>query len=157
MKSKHTIQNFIQKIQGFFDKIHSFIRNIQAKKDIAKHYIEILRQEEVKKSFSLCKKRIFKLIKHILPKKMKVSAHYGFDDPSTTGYVLAVYGMLPAAIGKKFKLHPDFEHSIIECDFMLKGSVNAWSMLHQLLCILADKNCRALYHIVKKEILDERK
>ena len=88
---------------------------------------------------------------------MKVSVHFGFEDPSTTGYILAIYGMLPKSVGKKIKLHPDFEHSLMECDFMLKGSVNAWSMLHQLLCIIADKNCRALYHIVKKEILDERK
>jgi len=156
-KIRDAIRNFVFKIRELIEKIRSFIQNIGNKKDTIQHYIEIIRREEVKKAFSQCKKRIFKLIKHILPKKMKVLAHFGFEDPSTTGYILAIYGMLPASVGKKIVLHPDFEHSVIECDFMLKGSVNAWSMFHQLLCILTDKNCRALYHIVKKEILDERK
>jgi len=156
-KIKYSIRKFVQKIREFYKKFLSFIQNIKTKKNTVQHYVEVIRREEVKKAFSLCKKRIFKLIKHILPKKMKVSANFGFEDPSTTGYILAIYGMLPESIGKKIILHPDFERSIIECDFIVKGAVNAWSMLYQLLCILADKNCRALYHIVKKEILDERK
>jgi len=156
-KIKQKILSFIQKLHDIFDKVRSVIQNIRQKKETIEHYIEIIKRDEVKQAFSVCKRRIWLLIKHILPKKMKVNAVYGFDDPSTTGYVLAVYGMLPSAIGKKIILHPDFENSLFTCDFYMKGSVNAWSLLHQLLCILTDKNCRALYHIVKKEILNERK
>ena len=156
-KIKQKILAFIQNLHDIFDKIRSIIQNIRQKKETIEHYIEIIKRNEVKQAFYVCKRRIWLLIKHILPKKMKVNAVYGFDDPSTTGYVLAVYGMLPSAIGKKIILHPDFENSLFTCDFYMKGSVNAWSLLHQLLCILTDKNCRALYHIVKKEILNERK
>ena len=156
-KIKQKILAFIQKLHDIFDKIRSVIQNIRQKKETIEHYIEIIKRDEVKQAFYVCKRRIWLLIKHILPKKMKVNAAYGFDDPSTTGYVLAIYGMLPSAIGKKIILHPDFENSLFTCDFYIKGSVNVWSMLHQLLCILTDKNCRALYHIVKKEILNERK
>lgn len=156
-KIKQQILTFIQKLHDIFDKVRNIIQNIRQKKETIEHYIEIIKRDEVKQAFSVCKRRIWLLIKHILPKKMKVNAVYGFDDPSTTGYVLAVYGMLPSAIGKNIILYPDFENSLFTCDFYMKGSVKAWSLLHQLLCILTDKNCRALYHIVKKEILNERK
>ena len=97
------------------------------------------------------------MLKKLLPRKMKVVADFGFEDPSITGYILAICGMLPASIGKKFVLHPDFEKSIFCCDYKIKGAVRLGSLLHQLLCIISDKNCLALYHIVKKEILNERK
>lgn len=156
-KIKCTILNVLHKIRDIINKIRNIISNIRQKKETIQQYIEIIKREEVKQAFSVCKRRIWLLIKHILPKKMNVTIDFGFDDPSTTGYILAVYGMLPAAFGKKIILHPDFENSLFTCDFSLKGAVNAWSILHQLLCILTDRNCRALYHIVKKEILNERK
>lgn len=156
-KIKTKIRVLIDKIRRIWNNVRNGILSVKTKKDTLQHYISILRREEVKKAFSLCKKRLWILIKHILPKKMKVEVDFGFDDPSTTGYVLAVYGMLPVSVGKKIVLHPDFEHSLFVCDFKIKGAVNAWSLLHQLLCIILDKNCRALYQIVKKEILNERK
>ena len=156
-KIKLKIQEVIGKIRQVLSNVSKGIRSAKTKKDTLQHYISVLRREEVKKAFSLCKKRLWILIKHILPKKMKVTADFGFDDPSATGYVLAVHGILPVSVGKKIILHPDFEHSLFVCNFKIKGAVNAWSLLHQLLCIISDKNCRALYQIVKKEILNERK
>lgn len=156
-KIKQKIRDIIQKIHGFFCKLQNIFTDIKSKKEKLQHYISILKREEVKKALALCKKRILLLIKHILPKKMKVVIDFGFDDPSTTGYTLALYGMLPPSVGKKIILHPDFDKQMFVCDFNLKGAVNAFSLLHQLLCIISDNNCRALYHIVKKEILNERK
>lgn len=156
-KIKSAVLNFIQKVRDIFDKICNIISNIRQKKETLEHYIEIINRNEVKQAFALCKRRIKLLFKHILPKKMYIKADFGFDDPSTTGYILAIYGMLPASLGKKIILNPDFDNALFKCDFSFKGYVNAWSILHQLLCILTDKNCRALYDIVKKEILNERK
>ena len=156
-KIKGKIQEIIDKIHVIWNNICNILRSVKLKKDTIMHYISILQREEVKKAFSLCKKRLWIMIKHILPKKMKVIADFGFEDPATTGYVLGLYGVLPASVGKKIVLHPDFEHSLFVCNFKIKGAVNAWSLLHQLLCIISDKNCRALYQIVKKEIINERK
>lgn len=154
---KGKIKETIDKIHVIWNSICNILRSVKVKKDNIMHYISILQREEVKKAFSLCKKRLWIMIKHILPKKMRIEAEFGFDDPATTGYILAIHGMLPVSVGKKIVLHPDFEHSLFVCNFKLKGAVNAWSLLHQLLCIISDKNCRALYQIVKKEILNERK
>ena len=51
----------------------------------------------------------------------------------------------------------DFKLNPFQCDYNIKGHVNAWSLLYQIICIVLNKNCKSLFQIVKKEILDERK
>ena len=97
------------------------------------------------------------MLKHIFPNKVRANVTYGMSDPADTGYILAVYGMLPAFVGKSIHLHPDFDKQILKGDFFIKGAIRAWTLLYQVLCVLFDKNCRKLYHIVKKEIANERK
>ena len=156
-KIKNAIQKVMDTIFRIWNRICKGIRSVKETKDTVLYYISILQREEVKKAFALCKKRLGIMLKHILPRKMKVISAFGFDDPATTGYVLALHALLPVSVGKKIVLQPDFERSFFECEFKIKGAVNAWSLLHQLLCIILDKNCRALYQIVKKEIVNERK
>lgn len=156
-KIKNVIKKIKESILSIYQKICDIIDKIKSGKETVSQYIAILKRAEVKEAFSLCKKKLWKLIKHILPKKMKVNLHVGFDDPATTGYVLAGYSILPSSISKKIILHTDFDKQILECDFNVKGHVNAWSLLYQVLCVVFDKNCKSLYQIVKKEILNERK
>ena len=156
-KIKRTICDLIEKIKAIIKKIKDLLEDIKNKKEKLTYYISILKREEVKKAFSFCKKRVGIILKRLLPQRIIVTAKLGFDDPSTTGYVLAVHGLLPMSRKRKIVIHPDFDNAVMEGDFFIKGAVNSWSILHQLLCVLFDKNCRALYHIVKKEILNERK
>lgn len=144
-----------QKIQSFIDKIKDFIRNIKYKKKQLKRYLAILQSDTTKAAFALCKKKIFRMLKHIFPGKLKADITFGFDDPATTGYCLAVYGMLPEYVGKNIIVHPDFDKQIFKADFNIKGKIRAWTLICQVLGILMDKNCKRLYHIVKKEIANE--
>jgi len=97
------------------------------------------------------------MLKHLLPKKMKIHAHIGMEDPSTTGYILAIYSVLPDKLRKQIILKADFDEVIVEADYNIKGSCNAFNLLFQLLCILTNKNCWTFYKLVKKEISNERK
>ena len=97
------------------------------------------------------------MLKHILPRKIRANITYGMSDPADTGYVLAVYGMLPAFVGKNIMLHADFDRQVLRGNFLVKGNIRAWTLLCQVLCVLMDKNCQRLFHIVKKEIGNERK
>jgi len=149
--------NIKNKVQSIYHKIIDIIQNINTKKETVSRYIQILQKEEVKNTFSLCKKRIFKMLKHLLPKKMKIHAHIGMEDPSTTGYILAIYSVLPDKLRKQIILKADFDEVIVEADYNIKGSCNAFNLLFQLLCILTNKNCWTFYKLVKKEISNERK
>ena len=154
---KQKIHNIIEKIKNVIEKIKDFICNIKSKKKQLKRYLRILQSDTTKAAFVLCKKKIFKMLKHVFPRKLHADLTFGFEDPATTGYILAIYGMLPAFVGKSIILHPDFDKQIFQGSFKVKGAIRAWTLLYQVLSILMDKNCRKLYHIVKKEISNEHK
>ena len=145
------------KILSVYAKIREIIHNIKNKKDSVERYIRILQREEVKGAFSLCKKRIIKMIKHLLPRHMKIFLHLGMDDPSSTGYIIGIYNLLSDKLRRQITLKPEFEEVILEADFMIKGHCHAIRFLHEILCIVTDKNCRTFYKLVKKEISNERK
>ena len=151
------IRNLIEKLKGIIDKVSDTLRNMKEKKETLKRYLAILKSDTAKAAFSLCKRRLFRMLKHIFPKKMRVNVTYGMNDPADTGYILAVYGMLPEFVGKKVRLHADFEQPVFKGDFYLRGGIRAWTLLWQILCVILDKDCQKLYHIVKKEISNERK
>ncbi len=156
-KVKSFIRAFIDKIKNIMQSIKDFKQNLREKKKNLKRYLRILQSDNTKAAFALCKNKIFKMFKHIFPRKLHAEITYGFDDPATTGYSLALYGMLPVYIGKSIHLHPDFEKQIFKADFRVKGAIRAWTFLYHALGIFFDKNCRNLYHIVKKEIANEHK
>lgn len=149
------IQAIIKKIKDFFYKIKDFIANIKEKKETINRYLTILKSDTVKAAFGLGKSKIFKMLKHISPRKMTVNITFGFDDPANTGYALAVFGMLPAYWGKKIFLHPDFEKEVFECNFKVRGAIRAWNLFYHVLSVIFNKDCQNLYYIVKKEISNE--
>lgn len=151
------IKALIEKIKGIIDKVKDTLRNIKEKKEALQRYLAILKSDTAKSAFSLCKKRLFRMLKHIFPRKMRVNVTYGMNDPADTGYILAIYGMLPGFVGKRIKLQADFEQPLFKGDFYLRGGIRAWTLLWQILCVILDKDCQKLYHIVKKEISNERK
>ncbi len=154
---KEKILSLYNKLLELVNKIKQTVANILTKKESLERYIQILKKEEVKSAFSLCKNRIFRMFKHLLPKKMKIHAHIGMEDPSTTGYILAFYSILPDKLRRQIILKADFDEVIMEADYNIKGYCNAFSFLYQLLCIIMNKNCSTFYKLVKKEISNERK
>ena len=162
--SKSIIQKITDFITGIrdnilsvYNKIKEIIINIKNKKDSVERYIRILQREEVKGAFSLCKKRILKMVKHLLPRHMKIHVHVGMEDPSVTGYILGAYSVLSDKLRKQIILQADFENVILEADYTIKGHCHAIRFLHEILGIVTDKNCRSFYKLVKKEIANERK
>ena len=156
-KIKEKCVSVYNKICEFIFKIKQFISDVLTKKEKIEYYISILKREDTKQAFSLCKKRLMKMVKHLLPKKMKVHLRLGMEDASATGYILGVYSVLPEYIRKKIILQAEFERQIIECDYTMKGYANAFHFLRHILVVVFDKNCKSFYNIVKKEIPNERK
>lgn len=50
-----------------------------------------------------------RLVHHILPKKVLLQADIGFDDPATTGNVLAAASILYAFYGDRIQVTPYFD------------------------------------------------
>ena len=154
-KIKLKIQKIIDLFNSIINQIKLFFTDIKEKKDRIKRYLSILKSDAAKASFLLCKKKLFKMLKHFIPRKMHANITYGLSDPADTGYILALYSMLPEAFGKKVVLYPDFNQAVFKCDFRMKGLIRMWTLLHQILSVIVDKNCKNFYKTLKKEIANE--
>ena len=154
-KIKSKIQKIINLFNSIINQIKLFFTDIKEKKDRIKRYLSILKSDAAKASFLLCKKKLFKILKHFIPRKMHANITYGLSDPADTGYILALYSMLPEAFGKKVVLYPDFNQAVFKCDFRMKGLIRMWTLLHQILSVIVDKNCKNFYKTLKKEIANE--
>lgn len=156
-KIKEKCISVYNKLCNLISNIKQFFYDVLTKKEKLEYYISILKREDTKQAFSLCKNRLWKMIKHLLPKNLKVHLLLGLEDPSATGYILGAYSILPEYIRKKIILQAEFEDQIIDCDYTIKGYANAFHFLRHILVVVFDKNCRSFYNIVKKEIPNERK
>lgn len=74
-------------------------------------------------AFLAIKGYLFKIIRHIIPKKLKGSLKFGLEDPATTGQILAVYCALYPVTPKDLTITPVFEEPVMECDIDIKGRV----------------------------------
>ncbi len=78
---------------------------------------------KVYSAFQAVKKTLFRLIRHVLPKKIEGFVHFGFEDPSLTGRILAAVCSVYPLIPEKLKIQPDFTEVVFECDLWIKGRI----------------------------------
>lgn len=109
-----------------------------------------------KKVFVTVKDRIIKVIKHILPKKYHVEMVIGFDDPSKTGYMMALYGMSRALINPKKKntctLEGNFTEAVVLGKGHFKGRIYLFYLLYQIIGMLLNKQVREYVKFARKTL-----
>ncbi len=118
--------------------------------DKIKRYVEIIQTDLFARCFEKCKDKLVKLIKHILPKRFQIDAIAGFDDPSITGKILAIHGMLIPIFGGHVSLVGDFENEVLDIKGKLKGHICVLKVLLIGASIYFDKRIRRLIKIFKK-------
>lgn len=132
---------FFRKIKFTFRKIYVIMRKI---KDNINYYLELLQQESTKLAFALCKKQLLRILKHVCPQKYGAKLHLGFEDPAVLGNVLAIWGMLyPLHMGR-IDIQPEFEQTIAEGSFWVRGRISVYVFLWTAWLFLTDKNIRRL-------------
>lgn len=84
------------------------------------------------------------ILRHGLPKRVKGSVTFGFDDPYTTGQALAYAGMLYPLYGKNIMIQPVFDRVIFECEGTIKGRIRVGTVLLRLFRAYRNKTLKAL-------------
>ena len=57
------------------------------------------------------------------PKKAAIKAKFGFEDPSVTGYILALISIIYPFLEGQTEIIPDFEHKVFEMDLHIEGKI----------------------------------
>lgn len=144
------IKNIRYTIRRFCDKIKEIWTNMQ-------YYVEVFQEEETKRAFLVCKQQLYKIWKNIRPSKCKAQLKLGTGEPDTTGYVLALHGILYPLIGNNIFIEPDFENQVFEGTFSIKGRITIFVLLYAAVKLYFDNDIRYfLKRFKREEVTDGR-
>lgn len=119
---KERISDILYTIRDFCDKL-------KALKEKAGSYKELWQAEHTVRSRELLLRMLLYLAKHTKPDKLSGYLKFGFEDPSSTGYGMALYGILYPLWGSVLMVEPDFEHQVLQCDIRMKGKMKLFHFL----------------------------
>ncbi len=136
------ISNILYTIRQFCDKLK------EAKKK-GDAFLELWESDHMVKSRSLFEKQLFYLLKHTKPRKLEGCLEFGFQDPSTTGYAMALYGILYPVWSPKLIVEPDFEKEALHCSIKVKGRIRACHFAKAGLRLFLSKDVRRVIKSVK--------
>ena len=160
VKEKNLDKNNSDKV-SLFTRINNKLNQIENKyndiSDNIEYYINVINSDSFINAFNLCKDSVIKLIKVILPKKIKGTIEFGSDDPEIVGKVYAIYSVFYPKIGKKFKLYPFFDKKILTVDLVIKGKITIFKAIFIALKVFFNKNIRKVLKMFKKENINGRK
>lgn len=145
-KILYTRQKIYDRINGIIKKIKYILANIHK-------YMDIIKSEEFKNIFQLCKKSIFRMIRMVKPRKLRIKGNIGLSSPDQTGYVCAAVGVISPYYKKQIQITPDFEKFIINGNILIKG--RAYGIVFMIIGIkfLVNKNLRKLIKMIRKEVV----
>ncbi len=139
-KMEYTFSSICDKIKKIWKQIEEFK--------------EFLLAEEQKLSLKKIKTHIFYLLKKIKPKKLKINAEFGLEDPSQTGMVLAGISVLYGFYGEAIQITPSFEEKKYIADWYMKGHLRLIHVLRIAWRVFRDKELMKSYRKLKK-LLDK--
>ena len=115
------------------------------------YYYLILKRKETQITLSRGKERLIRMLLSMAPKKWMISGIIGFQDPSLTGELMAVLGILYPHLGKHLKITPDFQTEVLEIQGFAKGRLRPATLLFHLAVVLLNKHCIAFIRLLLKK------
>ena len=141
-------QGLFEKIRSKIQKIRETIGNLIKKVRKLLHQKEevqrILAQPETKKAISFVWEKLKRILKHVLPRKIKGYVAFGADNPATTGQVLGALSVVYARTGMLLEIRPNFTEKQLECDVELKGRIQVFTLLVIAVKVFLNQELRKL-------------
>lgn len=137
------LKNIQYTIRKICDKIKHIIQNIR-------YYINVIQSDPFRSAWGVCSGEVFSLLKSIGPRKLEGSFTVGTGDPASTAQILAIHGMLYPLIGEHITVVPDFEHSVMEGQFLVKGRITLVRFLKTAGRLYFHRDLRKVIRLLKK-------
>lgn len=140
---KSRFSNILQTSRDFCDKLKGI-------KEKAEKIENIWTSGHMTNSRALLWRQLRYLLKHTKPKKLAGYLRFGFEDPSITGYAMAVYGILYGIWSPELSVEPDFERQVLDCHILLKGKIRVWHFARAAIRMILSRDVRRVIRDVKK-------
>ena len=120
------IKEIIKLIKDTVKKVSGAADRLKEKVSKAKEFVT---DEDNKALFHFLLEQLKALVKVIRPKKYRINARLGFEDPATMGKVLAYISIFYGMSGVDLSLEPVFGENVKEGSIFLKGNICIFSVL----------------------------
>ncbi len=110
-----------------------------------KAYLKLLNEDSTKEAFEVCRYRLGKLLKAILPGKIRISITYGLDDPYMTAVIMSLYNVFYTYIGEGLTIYPVYYEKTVSAEGIIKGRIMAAPVLWQAVMVLLNRDCRRFF------------
>ena len=117
-----------------------------------KNLYNIKNDPRAKRFYGVAKKKIVKIIRHVLPRKLKGSVRFGTGDPCSTGKILGAAAMIYPLYAGHINVEPVFEEKALEFDLYLRGRVRLFTVLWPALMTYTNRDFKYLRKKVKKAV-----
>ena len=144
VKEKENKTPLSEKLESLSNKIGEVNNKIEEGKKFLDEY-------QVIRLAGIAKDALIKLLKHLLPRRIKGWILYGFSDPATTGYVEALAKVFYPAYYRNFSLEPDFMEARFAGQCQGKGRIRLGYLLWILITLLVKKEVRKLIRFILKK------
>ncbi len=135
------LQAIKDNIRSKYERFRDIITDIKHKWNlIYDFWMDELNKQGMKYTWQILKK----MLKHILPTKLKSELIIGTGDPYSTGQVLSVISFFYGFYGDKVSVTPDFENSRFEGKHYARGRIRAATILIIACRLLIDKRFKYL-------------
>ncbi|MCM1105792.1 MAG: hypothetical protein NC355_02500 [Blautia sp.] len=147
----------MDKLKELWQRLLDICRRIQ---DIAKRLLaafagikELVQDEHNQAAVSFLARKLYQLLKKIVPKKFMLKLIYSTGAPDTTGELLGVLAMFPVGYKNRWQVTPDFtaDNFYAEADFDLRGRIFFYQILGTGISVFRNKDCRDLYKKLKND------
>lgn len=140
-------EKLIEKVCDKFSSITEKYENFKKKTEYLRREINDRRN---RRAAGHIKNVVISVLKKIAPRKVRGYVHFGSDDPSVTGGVLAFLGIIYPILPRRFIIEPDFENAVLYGKIDIKGHIALIVPAVALLKLYLDKDCRRMWYRYRK-------
>ena len=151
---KSGIRFFIKdKINIFKTRLKSIKKRLGQFDKKKKKIFKSIKDEKNRLAIKILFKLLIKLLKHILPQRVKGRVEFGFEDPATTANIVGYISLLHPKYYKRVEIIPVFNNEIIDVNLDIRGRIQLIYILYILIIGFFDKNIRRLYTLYREKKL----
>lgn len=145
-KIRERIRRFWRRLREKFQSVCRNLKSLIRKKEKLQAF---LKDEVHRTAWKKTKKEVFRFLKKLKPKTIQAEICFGFDDPCTTGQVLAALSILYPIVAGQLCVTPDFEKKILKGTLFVKGKVRMCTVVFFLLRLAGNSKVRRTYNDIK--------
>lgn len=138
-KIKNKIAGLKAKIEELKDMAMCMLELFNRKKGLAVAYIK---KDNTQAAIKAVLTTLWKIIKHILPRKYEGEVTFGSGDPEMTGKIFAAAAVFYPVYESHLAVYPDMENKVVYVKGSFSGRIRLWSIVFPAIKLLLNKNVR---------------